>query len=345
MTLCLTDGLLLAASNSLVRPVVVLDTKAVINSACHRVRRGAPGRLEQAVLLHPLGLVPLFTPRHVIEEVDKHLVGRALEEGLDPAAVARVWNQQLRPHIRVVDLEIRDHLDPRLRGVLAADPDDLPTAALALLVAPAVVFTDDADLVDNGFASRAWWTKAASDVLIIAMADGQVLGVIVGVGTTVTGIGYGTAAVVRAVRRAPLMTVTVAVAILTGAWLLLPRFPPGRVRAAFKEVGAAAGMAWREMQESRQAAAARLPWVPIPPGRAPTVEERCARLLARITGTLSAAELHEQLHRDTPHPVPAVAEVRAALRGHRAFVQVDRGRWQLGASACNQLPAPGDEYQ
>lgn len=344
MTVSLTDSILLGVRSNLVHPVVVLDTKAVINSACHRVRRGAPGRLEQAILLHPLGLVPLFAPRHVIEEVDEHVVGRALEEGLDPAAVARVWNEQLRPHIHVVDLEIRDHLDPRLRGVLAADPDDLPTAALALLVAPAVVFTDDADLVDNGFASRAWWTKAAGDVLIIAMADGQVLGVIIGVGTTVTGIGYGTAAVVRAVRRAPLMTVTVAVAVLTGAWLLVRRYPPGRLRAAFKEVGAAAGTAWREMQESRQAAAARLPWVPIPPGRAPTLEERCARILARITGTLSAAEVHEQLHRDTAHPAPSVAEVRAALRGHRAFVQVGRGRWQLGVSACDQLPATGDEH-
>jgi hypothetical protein len=48
---------------------------------------------------------------------------------------------------------VRDHLDPRLRGVLA-DPDDLPTAALALLVAPAVVFSDDHDLVDNGFAGQ-----------------------------------------------------------------------------------------------------------------------------------------------------------------------------------------------
>jgi hypothetical protein len=170
-------------------------------------------------------------------------------------------------------------------------------------------------------------------VLIVAMADGQVLGVTLGVGTTVTGIGYGTAAVVRAARRAPLVTITVAVAILAGAWLLVRCCPSGRVRAALKEFGAAAGTAWQEMQERQQATAARLPWVPIPTGRAPTVEERCARVLARITGTLSAAEVHEQLRRDTAHPAPSVAEVRAALRGHRAFVQVGRGRWQLGEPA------------
>jgi len=333
MTVSLTDSLLLGSGGGLVRAAVVLDTKAVINSACYRVRHGAPGRLEQAIPLRHLGLVPLFAPRHVIEEVDEHLAERALEEGLDPAAVTRVWNEQLRPHIRIVDLEIRDHLDPRLRGVLAADPDDLPTAALALLVAPAIVLTDDADLVDNGFASQAWWTEAAGDVLIVAMADGQVLGVVFGLSATVTGIGYGTAAVVRAVRRAPLMTITVAIAVLAGAWLLVRRYPPGRVRTAFKELGAAVGAAWWELQESQQAAVARLPWVPIPPGRAPDLEERCARVLARITGTLTAAEVHEQLRRDPAHPAPSVAEVRAALRGHRAFTQVGHGRWQLGVPA------------
>ena len=65
----------------------------------------------------------------------------------------------------------------------------------------------------------------------------------------------------------------------------------------------------------------------------PRPEDRCARVLARITGTLSAAEVHEQLRRDTADAAPSVAEVREALRGHRAFVQVGRGRWQLGAPA------------
>ncbi len=232
----------------------------------------------------------------------------------------------------MVDLAIRDHLDPRLRDVLADDPDDLPTAALALLVAPSVVLSDDHDLIDNGFADKAWWTKAA-DVLIVAKADGQLVSVLAGVSWTTVGAGYATAAVVRAARRAPLVTITVALAVLASAYLLARRYLPGRVRAALKEFGAAALTTWRQVEESQQTVAARLAWVRIPAGRSPTLEERCARILARITTTLSAEELHEQLHRDMADAVPSIATLRKTLAHHPAFVRAGQGRWRLGEPA------------
>jgi hypothetical protein len=43
MSLGLIDSLLLGASGSLVRPVVVVDTKAAINSACYRAPHRPPG--------------------------------------------------------------------------------------------------------------------------------------------------------------------------------------------------------------------------------------------------------------------------------------------------------------
>jgi hypothetical protein len=233
----------------------------------------------------------------------------------------------------VVDLAVRDHLDPRLRGVLAGDPDDLPTAALALLVAPAVVFSDDPDLVDSGFAGQVWWTEAARDVLIVAQADGQLVSVLAGVSLTAVGAGYGTAAVVCAARRASLVAVTAAVAVLVGVCLLARRYPAARVRAALKELGAFAITTWGDATDSQRAAAARLPWVKVPAGRTPFLKERCARILARVTGTLSAYELHERLCHDQAQPAASVAEVREVLTGHPAFVQVDQGRWRLGEPA------------
>jgi predicted nucleic acid-binding protein len=330
MTVSLIDSLLLGAGRSLVRPVMVVDTKAAINSACYRVRTGHPGLLERAIQLRHLGLVPLLAPRHVLEEVNEHLAARAREEGLDPDAVTQIWTQQLRPHIRVVDLAIRDHLDPRLRGVLADDPDDLPTAALALLVAPTVILSDDHDLVDHGFAGQTAWTQAAGDVLIVATADGQLVSGFAGVIWTTVGAGYGVAAAVRGGRRAPLLAVTVAVAVLAGTCLLIRRYPPGRVRSALKQGGAATAAIWQEVTSNQQRAAARLPWVEIPAGRSPTLEERSARILARVIGTLSADDLHEQLRRDLGDAAPPAATVRKTLADHPAFVQVDRGRWQLG---------------
>jgi hypothetical protein len=62
MTISLINSLLLGVGRSLVRPVVVVDTKAAINSACYRVRTGRPGLLERAIRLRHLSLVPLLAP-------------------------------------------------------------------------------------------------------------------------------------------------------------------------------------------------------------------------------------------------------------------------------------------
>jgi predicted nucleic acid-binding protein len=330
MTVSLIDSLLLGAGRSLVRPVMVVDTMAAINSACYRVRTGHPGLLERAIQLRHLGLVPLLAPRHVLEEVNEHLAARAREEGLDPDAVTQIWTQQLRPHIRVVDLAIRDHLDPRLRGVLADDPDDLPTAALALLVAPAVVLSDDHDLVDHGFAGQTAWTQAAGDVLIVATADGQLVSGFAGVIWTTMGAGYGGA-------RRPPRTPAGRHGRRRRPYGHLPAHPAATrpaARSALKQGGAATAAIWQEVTANQQSTAARLPWVETPPGRSPTLEERCARILARVTGTLSADDLHQQLHRDLGDAAPPAATVRKTLADHPAFVQVGQGRWQLGEPAA-----------
>jgi hypothetical protein len=144
---------------------------------------------------------------------------------------------------------------------------------------------------------------------------------------------------VRGARRAPLLAATVAVAVLAGTCLLIRRYPPGRARNALKQVGAATAAIWQEVTANQQSAAARLPWVETPPGRSPTLEERCARILARVTGTLSADDLHQQLHRDLGDAAPPAATVRKTLADHPAFVQVGQGRWQLGEPGAPMPPA------
>jgi hypothetical protein len=111
------------------------------------------------------------------------------------------------------------------------------------------------------------------------------------------------------------------------------------VRSALKQVGAATAAIWQEVTANQQSAAARLPWVEAPAGRSPTLDERCARILARVTGTLSADDLHEQLHRDLDDAAPPAATVRKTLADHPAFVQVSQGRWQLGEPAAPMPPA------
>jgi hypothetical protein len=83
-------------------------------------------------------------------------------------------------------------------------------------------------------------------VLIVATADGQLVSGFAGVIWTTEGAGYGLAAGGRGARRAPLLAVTIAVAVLAGACLLLRRNPPARVRSALKQVGAATAAIWQE---------------------------------------------------------------------------------------------------
>jgi hypothetical protein len=150
--------------------------------------------------------------------------------------------------------------------VLADDPDDLPTAALVLLVAPAVVLSDDSDLVDNRFAGQAWWTHAAGDVFIVAEADCQVVGLFGGVSLTTMAVGYG--AVGDGAHRSPRNP-----GDRDGRRRrrhprrLLPARPPLPHRLLSHQAQGAcsvASMTWQEVTESQHAAAA-------PHGRRPTV--------------------------------------------------------------------------
>ncbi|WP_123970002.1 PIN domain-containing protein [Streptomyces sp. TLI_185] len=75
-------------------------------------------------------------------------------------------DQQILPNLRVVDLEIRDHLSPRTRRILRGDreiprkyrgdPDDAPIMALAEFLAPSVIVTQDSVFSRFGFAVIEW---------------------------------------------------------------------------------------------------------------------------------------------------------------------------------------------
>lgn len=310
---------------------MVLDTKAPINAACHYVQWGQPGRLERAIG-HG---TPVFVPRHVLREVDEHLETRAIEQGLDPSAVFRYWREILAPHLTVVDLAIRDHMDLMLRSVLSDDPDDVATAALALLVAPAVVFSDDQDLVDHGFAGHNLWVDTALDVVFMAIADEQVVSLLVGFNVTTNGLALGLGAGIRFAARQPLVAILVAAAILAGATLLVRRYP---LAPRLKEVGSTLLSSVGGTLAFQQEATARLPLVTAPRWRTPGLEQRCARALARATGPLSVGELRTRLLHDYALAVPLDAEIQRALRGHPAFVEAAPGRWQFGRAIAAGLP-------
>jgi hypothetical protein len=67
---------------------------------------------------------------------------------------------------------------------------------------------------------------------------------------------------------------------------------------------------------------------------APTVKQQVAIVLARQRDPLLAADIQERIRADFPDRVPAITEVRAALRDGSEFVQPERYRWQFGRQAA-----------
>lgn len=87
--------------------------------------------------------VALFTTPRVIEEVVRHLPEVAHRTGRTENAIAEVWTTSILPRLRVVEVRDGAVVDHRVESVRAKHAADVPTAALAVLLAPAVLVTDN----------------------------------------------------------------------------------------------------------------------------------------------------------------------------------------------------------
>ncbi|MFD0191894.1 PIN domain-containing protein, partial [Streptomyces bacillaris] len=151
---------------ALERPMLlpVLDTNALLVEACALAKSG--GRQDRVTALAATGRATPYIAAHVPDEIDEHLAKMAVDFQVSERQARRVLDQQILPNLRVVDLEIRDHLSPRTRHILRVDreipqkyrgdPDDAPTMALAEFLAPSVIVTQDSVFSRFGFAVIEW---------------------------------------------------------------------------------------------------------------------------------------------------------------------------------------------
>lgn len=127
---------------------VVVDTNVLLNDLMQTVKRGHPTALVEAARL---GSIRLFAAEHVADEMAERLPtyatrrnrGDLLEE------LQATWDAAYWPlvHLVAVPHDLQNDLVARVRS---RDADDAPTAALACLLAPCLVFTDDDDLAAHG---------------------------------------------------------------------------------------------------------------------------------------------------------------------------------------------------
>jgi hypothetical protein len=131
----------------------VLDTNTIFNDIVYQLRHGR--QMGAMVASSRAGAVRLFASSHVYGEVYRRASTQE-RRGFPAEQLLELFEERYLPQIRFVDVAGLP-IGANARAVEAADPDDLPTAVLALALAPCHVYTDDPDLTDAGFGQQRNW--------------------------------------------------------------------------------------------------------------------------------------------------------------------------------------------
>lgn len=302
--------------------LAILDTNAVFNDLIYQLRRGR----EEGYLVRLAreGAIRLFAATHVLEEVQSKAASQE-RRGFSAEELLALFERRYLPHIRFVDPGVGV---PESRVSAVADPDDRPTARLALLLAPCHVLTDDQHLTSAGFgrprslaglatsvdrtkqldqlvvlcveltkqAGRRWWPRLRAQV-----RDTRPLEVGLGIG-----LGFALLALMPASGHARLNQV------VSGGGKLLT------------EAGITTVSLGREWAGERAQYSKYLNEVAVQPSQPLTPEQRIARMLA-VEGSSTAAVIGARIALD----VPAVETI---LGSNTAFVN-DGQLWSLGRRA------------
>lgn len=321
--------------------VAVTDACAIASSACHVARSGTASVL---VSLAGTGRSNVFIGEDVEAELPEALQKVAADMGV-PLADAERALRQIMTRIRVVPLRMGDYLNPSIAGIrrcdpelpraARGDPDDLGTAAVAAFLAPAVIISKDSVFNRFGLALPAdRWTEEAARLLVAAGYDAALedaahaaeLGARLLFGV----IGAAKNAAVRN----PKAAITTAVIAGLAAWYCHRRgwITGDQLRAAGRRMAAAARpFAERAAAADARRNQARAALTVVDRRGAPSLEERCARHLARRATPITPEELSALLA-ISGAAVTADA-VRAALASHPAFTQDRQGGFTLGRPA------------
>ncbi len=325
-------------------PPVVVDANVLRNDILYACRTG---RRTVLVTAANAGFLRLFCAEHVYEEVIEHGGEWAADGQVTRDVFLRRWLLEYLPLIRVVPIG-EGHLAWLSPAELARvchldepgqDPDDVPSAVLALLLEAFFLSEDakplravygDADLSGH----REWVNilKAGGD----AGQLGQAFSLVV---NTTALVSEGLASGARRIAAATSPWLLVAAGIGAAWWYMnLPASTRHRVASTAKSILTCAlgtAIAYQEVQDQFTSAAPKTPgWASLAADLPPsaTLGRACLHTLARRPRcNRSAAELTMEL------PYLGVAQgeakVRQILRGAGPFTEVWRGRWQVGRVA------------
>ena len=340
---------------------VVVDANALRDD----LLRVAAGK-DRTLMLNAAnsGVLRLFCAPHVLHEVCEHLEGWSAQKGIDSAVVRVTWNDSVAPLLRCV--EVPDGLttaaEQQRLDLLAkprassdyCDPDDIPTATLAILLNAALLSRDKAPLravygEQHDHRAHAQWLNQ-----LRAVGDLGPLGRLIGtlnslLGVAASGAFHGFSAATRQVPLPWLMF-----GALAAAGTLRHLVTPETRRKMQTMLGAGLSTAVETVAviEAHREAARRQfqTLLPAQPGwhevtahrnSAAALARACLYRLARSPqGNHSAKEITVVIRR-AGDATASESRVRSTLRSGVAFAEPSRGRFQLGDKS-NPLAPTGE---
>ncbi|MFF3891240.1 hypothetical protein [Streptomyces sp. NPDC001914] len=320
----------------------VLDTNALLVEACALAKHG--GRQDRVTALAVTGRATPYIAAHVPGEADEHLAKVAADLNASEGQARRVLNEQILPALRVVDLEIRDHLAPQTRHILRVDPkmprryrgdpDDAPTMALAEFLGPCVIVSKDSVFSRFGYAVIDW-IPVAESVLRLAGLEATAANALVLIDIVFQLFGAGVNRLAVLAAHNPLA----ATAAVSGLLWWCHRHGYLTRDSWRRRLSQAGGVA-KPMLELAQAGMAEHralsnSLLVVEPPAYPTSEQLAARYLARCGQPLTPGELRDALAR-RGHTVSA-AQLKRDMQTHGAFVRAPGDLWTVGRQVRKRI--------
>lgn len=324
-----SDGGVAAVNHGILDPwlpnprfVSVVDSDTLMPSVQNDCRKGPAWRgfLHQAATL---GTSRLFASDHVYDEVYARLHRFVGPDAPLDVLLAHFETAYL-PLLNFVTIPQNHPLTRHERVAAVTDLTDVPTAVLAMMVAPCAVFSNDHALRNAGFAPPEWRPVAGAN-LDVAKGDEILVGASAGVLLPSVGLG----AIIKSVADHFEMSAWLLGLLVFGGGALCLS-DAGRRHRFWNRVGPSFESTMQRLAtavERRDSGLSALEQATFQPCGNATLEQFLARQLA----TAKEPTLGTHLFRTIPEGLTAQRrDVFETLRGSPLFVQRSDDRWQLG---------------
>ena len=289
------------------------------------------------------GMYRLFAAEHVYGDVEDHLERVVAHSGLDVALGRKIWAEQYLPRIRFVSADAVElsRFDARIAAVLDRDPEDGPTAALAILLGTRVL-SEDSDLLDPGLATGRPWLQLVTASRDVTAGESANFALVLTTSVSVNSVGALGKGLARLTSTtAGRVSILLCLAVICVVAVALARSEPARRRTK-----AALDSMWERsapvihvaLSAYAQAIQNRSEGQALLTRAALSVPEElqelaiAARLLALSATPMCSREIARRMWGYERVPQRVLDHVDAVLRCSDVFVQTPGFGWQLGRS-------------